>query len=138
MVDDQRSCKVMTPQEINEAVARKLGWTRIDECCPGHSYGFGLPPGKVFDGEYIAPRDGEDIPSYCESIEAAWEIVDHCIKKGFFILITYSPTRGWHCGINLMDGSADITSEPFIPNKTFQDRSDQSPMAICLAFLKLP
>lgn len=62
----------MTPQEINEAVARKLGheWPVID---PGH--------------HPACPFRKKD---YCRSIEAAWEIVEH---QGDFGLA--QGTKGW-------------------------------------------
>lgn len=65
----------MTDQEIEEAVARKLGW----EEGPGDQW-----RRHVFD----MPKHG--LPDYCHSIEAAWEIVE---KIPTFVIAKLS--SGW-------------------------------------------
>lgn len=57
----------MTPQEINEAVARKLGWTR-----PSYPHKIG------------------DTPDYCRTIELAWEIVEHLCRLGHPPILWFS------------------------------------------------
>jgi Phage ABA sandwich domain len=100
----------MTNQEINEAVARKLGWT-YDE--------------KFQD--WGNPQDEKMLlPDYCGSIAAAWEIVEHvklpmqlgnnCVVKG----------SEWYCF--WWDNKN---------NREYREHADTAPMAICLAFLKL-
>lgn len=82
----------MTNQEINEAVARKLG--------------YGTPTGNA-------------LPNYCTSIAAAWEIASHCAK---FSVFKEPDNYQWYCDMN----------------KQKVIKGDTAPMAICLAFLKLP
>ena len=56
----------MTDQEINAAVAKKLGWKQ-------------LGPMKHDPLNVYLEKNGqriEGIPDYCHSIEAAWEIVE--------------------------------------------------------------
>lgn len=76
----------MTGQEINEAVARKLGW---------ESYA-----GKKFwkRGEEII--EDVDLPNYCHSIAAAWEIVEfvHADETNSFHLYWHA-TEKVTCGI---------------------------------------
>lgn len=56
----------MTDQEINEAVARKLG----------------IDPKATFSG--VDNKTGDlkfDVPDYCHSIAAAWEILEFVRNK---------------------------------------------------------
>lgn len=95
----------MTPQEINEAVARKLGVGNMDSI--------------VINGKLIrCPLD------YCNSIAAAWEIVDHIksLAVRFDVELSCGQSR---CQIDTLDEISVI------------GRADTAPMAICLAFLKL-
>lgn len=103
----------MTDKKINDAVARKLGWWKIEN-------GIGKRP-EYKEGDGCA----DVIPDYCGSIEAAWEIVE---KLGDFTL-RYSPPKKW------------IVSKLMAWNHqddTIIGEADTAPMAICLAFLKLP
>jgi len=113
-----------TEQMINEAVARKLGWTQIQKKMRnGH-------PSDQIEG-VRPPSEGPrcpmftDIPDYCHSIEAAWEIVEHLHKemKGSFRwdFVLERSDRAWRCGVFDVE---DI-------------EADTAPMAICLAFLQL-
>lgn len=99
----------MTEQEINEVVARKLGWREqnADRFPWMNSQGMELP-----------------IPEFCTSISAAWEIVDKIKQTELFALCWHDGF--WHCEINCCDGEREIDEE-----------SETAPMAICLAFLKL-
>lgn len=57
----------MTEQEINEAVARKLGWDYRQ-----HHW---VDPKRFIETKHV--------PDYCHSIAAAWEILDH--RNLFFL-----------------------------------------------------
>ncbi len=103
----------MTPQEINEAVARKLGWYALkwrDE--PGkHPAWWGL--NQFHQVESL-------IPDYCHFIAAAWEVVEKCfrVKMEKF-------SDEWQCELGDGKHGDEFAS------------ADTAPMAICLAFLKL-
>lgn len=87
----------MTETEINELVARKLGWKS-----PISNQGTNLL----------------DTPDFCHSIEAAWELTKEF--KGELMLVQYK--NEWVAKWGLWKTA----------------RADTAPMAICLAFLKLP
>lgn len=107
----------MTDQEINEAVARKLGWTDIHK---EESLNYALV-GKVH--EVLAL-----IPDYCHSISAAWEIMDK------YRLALKSVSHQWHV-------TANVGCPSWIEEKTCEcgtcEKGDTAPMAICKAFLLL-
>lgn len=66
------------------------------------------------------------IPDYCHSIAAAWEIVEYMYEKGTSVLLDGAyDDRNWECSW--------ITSDV-----RYMGVADTAPMAICLAFLKLP
>lgn len=115
----------MTDQEINEAVARKLGFGEwIDQ--------------SVLSGGNLdwSPKD------YCHSIAAAWEIAksrpmhgDLHFQLRFYFSgykdgIGYGPVwwAGW-AGSHYRGGDSD---------DTVSSTADTAPMAIVQAFLKLP
>ena len=99
----------MTNQEIDEAVAKKLGWD-----CVGGSWRFkDMSPFQV---------GHNPIKSYSTDISAAWEIVEHC--KGL-ILHDY-PFRKPKRRACLVNETTQCEVE-----------APTAPMAICLAFLKL-
>jgi len=110
----------MTDQEINEAVARKLGWTKKS---------FEGRKGFWFKPNYNLPNN---IPYYCNSIEAAWEVVEW-IRINFpeEILRLECVGNEWEFGPTMMCGDEEFISD------TTNGRADTAPMAICLAFLKL-
>lgn len=98
----------MTNQAINEEVARKLGYE------PDR--------GQIFlEGKYVC------VPNFCESIEAAWGVVEWIHDNGGKMLwkscfeLSQSG-NGWLCRLRMAPWEA----------------ADTAPMAICLAFLKLP
>lgn len=113
----------MTPQEINEAVARKLG--RIAGV---RKRGF-------------AQQQHYDYPDYCRDIAAAWEIMEK-VK-----IISLVPTnRGWHASSSEGQATEDDCIELWYPTNCMTRNedgcgccaiADTAPMAICLAFLKL-
>ncbi len=105
----------MTDQEINEAVARKLGWGESGE-----------------EGRWVLPSQGVkwliDPPDFCHSIEAAWEVVESLHPQNGIALTQHlQPPYGWSCTM-----WTAMTEEP-----DFTVRADTAPMAICLVFLKL-
>ena len=93
----------MTNQEINEAVARKLGWL------------------KDYEGFWVrGEKYMESLPDYCTSIAAAWEVVE----KWDTVQFERTNDRQW---ILVVDR-----------NEIAAEYADTAPMAIALAFLKLP
>lgn len=104
----------MTPQEINEKVARKLGndlrvYNKVDVYK------------KQPNGNYILTQ----IPAYCTSISAAWEIVDVLRKQGYRVVVSSVGQNYSECVIFSK------------LNEKIVESSDIASMAICLAFLKL-
>lgn len=94
----------MTDSEINEAVARKMGWIPIND-------------GRWRRDDLNELGSAADIPDYCHSIAAAWEIVEK---------------MGWiHMGC-MKDLTIIYDCDEFE-----LVRAHTAPMAICLAFLKL-
>lgn len=112
----------MTNQEINEQVARKLGWT---ELFLSENIGCMDIAGK----RHLTDRMNSTVPKYCERIEAAWEIVGTFHPRlGMSLYQHLQPPYGWTCLIY-----TTMTEEP-----TARERADTAPLAICKAFLKLP
>lgn len=111
----------MTEAEINEAVARKLGWK--------FQGGTWDEPWKEIVEDPKFPEDTYGMRSrckeprnYCTSIEAAWEIVEKIIKGGQQMNLFIHPD-----GVMVSYKYDEIVAS-----------SKNAPMAICLAFLKLP
>lgn len=98
----------MTDKEINEAVAKRLGWTLVKS-----------DPTRGALGKYktLAGVALSDVPDYCHSIEAAWDIL--LTHPGDFGLIRENDKWiSWF--------------------RCCEDVDAHSPqMAICLAFLKI-
>lgn len=110
----------MTNAEINEAVARKLGWTHTD-------YGemrVSAHCGMYADHEWKRGKEIQcAVPEYSTSIEAAWEIVNA------------GHLTGVHKGF---DGYWYAEKSGFAWDFPAPDGADTAPRAICEAFLKLP
>lgn len=109
----------MTDQEVNEAVARKLGWKA--KC---QKY-------KTLEGQLdcqVTHYRKSKLPDYCHSIQAAWEIVDNWNESGdvYFRRETMAKKMNWE------------VSFWFNKECKASEWADTAPMAICLAFLKLP
>lgn len=103
----------MTNNEINEAVARKLGWKDDPD-------GWIQPNGPWF------PMP----PAYSTKIEAAWEILEHCCSRGFAVKIEQD--------FGMEFWRATICDDRKIETKCcLHEDGDTAPLAICLAFLKL-
>lgn len=116
----------MTNTEINEQVARKLGW--YEEMLPSYISPWtgkecGLKP------TLRNPKTGnsDTIPPYSTSIAAAWEILASLVDAGATVAVDNDDwdEGDWHCWIY----------------RGPEDHSDgygaTAPMAICLAFLNL-
>ncbi len=100
----------MTNPEINEAVARKLGFN---------------PRASVFDKDgYTVIADEEPIPDYCASIAAAWEIVERMNSNCNVVSVVCQKNTFY---VRFIDMGAVWNGE----------LSTTAPMAICLAYLKL-
>lgn len=108
----------MTPEEINEAVARELGWTRCNDEDEGEIRWHSdrpLEPGT------LGGTCTSELPDYCRDIKAAWEIVEygeigyevHRYPNSYFTATIRTK------GLNI------------------KEKADTAPMAICLAFLKV-
>lgn len=107
----------MTDQEINEAVARELGYKKYHqdiEGAEGYDY--------WSDGKHQNKNDLD----FTTSIAAAWEIVEFMYEKGTSVILNGAyDDRNWECSW--------ITGEV-----RYMRVADTAPKAICLAFLKLP
>lgn len=104
----------METDDINEAVARKLGWVQRG-------------PLKHDPLNVALERDGQVIdglPHYATDIAAAWEIVEHLRAERMQITLM-AAFDGFACAI-----------EP--TERRVAYRADTAPLAICKAFLKLP
>lgn len=119
----------MTYSEINEAVARKLGWkdlVRIGDGLAGFRYGEGLvgPIQHGLEKPYLLHQQCA-VPDFCHSITAAWEIVNWIGEKCSSLNLTWDEEVGkWEFSW--------ISS-----GKRFTAIEQTAPMAICLAFLKI-
>lgn len=111
-----------TDAEVNELVARKLGWnTHIG--FPG----LWIKPGGVKKrkdhlGDFVETDMQSCLPDYCHSIVEAWEVAEKCES----IVLDHGLDREtlrlrWSC----------------VMNNAVCCIADTAPMAICLAFLKL-
>ena len=103
----------MNSQELNEAVARKMGQPlAFDEMIGAH----------IADGMGISL-----IPAYDRDIKAAWEIVEYLRERKYFVNLLMTPVLA-RCEIHLSDtGSLALVDEA----------PDALPRAICKAFLSL-
>ena len=99
----------MAASEMNEAVAKKLGWLQ-------RSDGWELPP----------MRGLFPLKDYCHSIEAAWEIVD------------YLKANKISFDLNMSMFETDDIWEARMRGPIIWAMAQTAPMAICQAFLKLP
>lgn len=98
---------------INEKVAKKLGWFKLEtpDDSTGYIYGWKNPH-----------RELASVPNYSRDIKAAWIIVEHISKL--------QPANFNLCGF-LSRYTCDIG------NSNSSDAYDTAPLAICFAFLKL-
>jgi len=100
----------MTDQEINEAVAKKLG------------------RGHIKDGwEKVCV-----IPDYCNNIAAAWDVVEWLRKEVIYVNIQVDVANP--------ENNEPFLCELIPPGGCggrIQETADTAPMAICIAFLEL-
>lgn len=110
----------MTDQELNEQVARKLGWYALkwrDEVSRKPAW-WGLSKDHTVESL---------VPDFCHSIEAAWEIFGYASSRYTDLTLVQDNDR-WLAFFGIWDGQGI--------NRNFS-RADTAPRAICLAFLKL-
>ncbi len=112
-------------RELNEAVARKLGWeVRLPSRCesdePEHAHINHLDRGLWC------------LPDYSTSIEAAFEIVEKWKIDGFYLDLACNlkGIKDWKCTV--CDVKITYPEREFVSSE-----ADTAPLAICLAFLKL-
>lgn len=112
----------MTNREINEAVAKKLGW---EHCIQAGAHGWhkSLTPG----GYHFHER----IPSYTTSIADAWEIVKLLHEKELVFNLLGSKF-GWTFGI-----SKQTPNNPYMESLGIAYFQKTPEMAICLSFLDM-
>lgn len=113
----------MDDQELNEAVALKLGWVNLEWSEPS-----GLRP-ELSGKREGSPPFGETVPAYSTSIAAAWEIIQYCENELVLYQIDLSWSRtgsSWHCTLGTKNQYNESVG------------ADTAPLAICKAFLKLP
>lgn len=110
----------MTDQEINEAVARKLGYVKKGPNALGGAM-WKNPDGLITDDIFM---------DYCHSIAAAWEVVEYLAEPntGFVFGLDWRGDEGWWCKMQF--GHID-------PEISIYEDGDTASKAICLAFLKL-
>lgn len=118
----------MNDQEINEAVARKLGWIppTMAKWEQNEHLGEGRPLKHLRWHKKEEYSEVEKLPDYCHDIKAAWEVVEYLRKTNTDMRLVYHPpygsTESWSCELEAQN---------------FSESADSAPMAICLAFLKL-
>lgn len=105
----------MMDTEINESVARKLGWKEC-QCAP-----------EVRDEHRRYMPSKHIMPNYCGNIAAAWEVVEYLSKHYFSVSVSHDDERDlWQCAYEIREDPAIFAT------------ADTAPMAICEAFLKMP
>lgn len=106
----------MTNNEVNEAVAVRLGWVYHEDASP---LCWEMPINSTV---YV-----KSYPTYSTSIAAAWEVVEFVRNQNKESIEIHS----------LPEGYSVIFTGPTWKQMVRQD-ADTAPMAICLAFLKIP
>lgn len=112
----------MTDQEINEQVAKRLGWRKLEQAdyTLDHPY-------------YWLDRNGvqADLKDWATSISAAWELVD-AMKQQNEVSLLYGHTANDPLTRHWFFQVGSIHNENY-----FKADADTASMAICLAFLKM-
>lgn len=113
-------------EEINALVAKRLGWFNITKYAPPNWYGK-KEKRRLVGSFHTIGADAHlvDIPDYCGKIEAAWEIVEK-MSDDYEVTIIAAHRKYW-CHAAGPTWKQVVTGE-----------ADTAPMAIALAFLKLP
>lgn len=111
----------LTPQEINEKVAVKLGWRQSS------LLGWISP-----STHYRTPDDvicqKQNPPDYSGSIEAAWKVVDYLKNEMFSVEIFSKSSSDWHVYFDYWIKE---------PKLNAYNAGEFLPLVICLAFLAL-
>lgn len=111
----------MTNEEINIAVARKLGWKECG-CAPEH---------RAAHKAYMPSK--HTMPSYSTSIEAAWAIAEKRQMVLTHLRIVPSDREAfWRWKVEIQIGPAHL-EDAFV-----YAEADTAALAICEAFLKVP
>lgn len=108
----------MTNKQINEAVAQRLGYEKVKGLFGNPVLGTIQKYGWKIDGKIL-----DRIPNYCGDIAAAWGI--------WSVLMEAQVGK-------MKDGSYDALVRSYKGGRYAEARASTAPMAICLAFLKLP
>lgn len=106
-------------QELNELVARKLGWIYHPDLAP---IVWQVPNNEIYLRTF---------PNYIGDIRVAWEIVES-LKNHDIDLRHSNGTIGWLCKI------FDWKGYPNTNQEELEAEADTAPEAIVRAFLKLP
>lgn len=118
----------MSPQEINEQIAKRLGWKTFA------SYPANDP--LDFTMHWVGPNGGlsKPLPNFCGDIGAAWEIVE---QAELWCVITKSLRREFGAPESSISAvyECEIWKNHDEPNLRVE--ADTASMAIALAFLKL-
>lgn len=128
----------MTDQELNEAVARKLGWVTDDD-----------PRFNPYLGSTLEIRrklgwikNPNDVPAYFQeplpystSIAAAWEIWEKLREMNYDLQLYSSWDRKEIVCFHATEKTVRVND---YPPRQLHGEADTAPRAICEAFLKLP
>lgn len=109
----------LSDQELNEAVARKLGWEE-------HPYPHGV---KLWFHPIYATLP-VPVKDYCHSIAAAWEIIE-ILETGWIFKLHHR--IDWNAEFFHDEVTRHANDKRYATSS-----ADTAPKAICLAFLKLP
>lgn len=117
-------------RELDELVAREvLGWEYVQDAPPGHwcavfgnNSGWWRRPGD----EDWACAACMSFPQFSESIEDAWEIVEHMKKQGWEVSLHSSEFYRHHAIFTHRVRRGDVYPQGSVV-------SDTVPLAICLA-----
>lgn len=113
----------MTDQELNEAVAKKMGYA----VAYANMRGLKIPLMREKENKSLMTDGYSDVPNYCTDIGAAWKIVERCFSS--FYLSFDECTETWFCRADCCRVVEDSCK--------WRSESDTAPRAICEAFLKM-
>lgn len=125
----------MNEQETNILVAEKLGWVLKHNNlhgCDMYQRGtdWRMPWMITWNGDGPYCGDGANgLPRYVLDIQAAWEIIEKLKKDFYFVNIDWVAQKFWVCNLFMYQDK----EKPSVGAQ-----ADTAPMAVCLAFLKLP
>lgn len=111
----------MTDSELNEAVARKLGW--IEDIAFGKTIGWINTNTRREDSNSVMMKGQTRLPNFATSIEAAWGIIEHLRSKDFGVSIS-DEGEEWCCHIDGEEQWWEVADKPIAK-------------AIAMAFLQI-